>query len=64
MGCAGRNGGFRVRVTVPLTTAYLNGAAASHAPDAVPADPSATDSVPADPTAPDTVPGAPDQVAR
>ena len=51
---AGRNGGFRVRVTVPLTTADLNGAAASHAPDAVPADPSA----------PDTVPSAPDQVPR
>ena len=61
---AGTNGGFRVRVTVPLTTADLNGAAASHAPDAVPADPSATDSVPADPSATDTVPGAPDQVAR
>jgi two-component system, NarL family, sensor histidine kinase DesK len=79
----GRNGGFRVRVTVPLTTADVNGrpespavtsatsgaptgpgAAASHAPDAVLADPSATDSVPADPGAPHTVPGAPDQVPR
>jgi two-component system, NarL family, sensor histidine kinase DesK len=79
----GRNGGFRVRVTVPLTTANVNGrpespavtsatsgaptgpgAAASHAPDAVLADPSATDSVPADPGAPHTVPGAPDQVPR
>jgi two-component system, NarL family, sensor histidine kinase DesK len=79
----GRNGGFRVRVTVPLTPADVDGrpespavtsatsgaptgpgAAASHAPDAVLADPSATDSVPADPGAPHTVPGAPDQVPR
>jgi two-component system, NarL family, sensor histidine kinase DesK len=51
---AGRHGGFRVRVTVPLT------AAAPGAPDTVPAGPGAR----AGPGAPDTVPAAPDQVPR
>jgi two-component system sensor histidine kinase DesK len=63
---AGRHGGFRVRVTVPLITAGPPGqpATAAVTPDAqdtAPADPGAPDTVPA---APDTVPAAPDQVPR
>jgi two-component system sensor histidine kinase DesK len=64
---AGRHGGFRVRVTVPLTTAGPPGQPAAaavtrHAQDTAPADPGAQDTAPADPdTAPDT---APDQVPR
>jgi two-component system sensor histidine kinase DesK len=64
---AGRHGGFRVRVTVPLTTAGPPGQPAAaavtrHAQDTAPADPGAPDTAPAAPdTAPDT---APDQVPR
>jgi two-component system sensor histidine kinase DesK len=63
---AGRHGGFRVRVTVPLITAGPPGqpATAAVTPDAqdtAPADPGAPDTVPA---APGTVPAAPDQVPR
>ena len=60
---AGRHGGFRVRVTVPLTTAGPPGQPAAaavtlHAQDTALADPGAPDTAPA---APDT---APDQVPR
>jgi two-component system, NarL family, sensor histidine kinase DesK len=68
---AGARGGFRVRVTVPLTTAGPNGqpAAAAVTPaaplaqDTAPADPRAP-AVLADPGAPGTVPAPPDQVPR
>jgi two-component system, NarL family, sensor histidine kinase DesK len=68
---AGARGGFRVRVTVPLTTAGPHGppAAAAVTPaaplaqDTAPADPRAP-AVLADPGAPGTVPAPPDQVPR
>ena len=56
---AGRHGGFRVRVTVPLTTAGPPGQPATAA-----VIPGAPDTAPADPGAPDIVPAAPDQVPR
>ena len=71
---AGRNGGFRVRVTVPLTTADLSGRpetpAVTPATGGAPGGPGAAAPhdpgiVPADPGAPDTAsadPGTPDTV--
>ena len=60
---AGRHGGFRVRVTVPLTAAGPSGQPATAA-----VTPDAQDTAPADPGAPDTVPAgsdtAPDQAPR
>ncbi len=60
---ADARGGFRVRVTVPLTTAGLHGQpetpAVTPAMDTAPGEPGA-----ADPGAPDALPAAPDQVPR
>jgi two-component system sensor histidine kinase DesK len=73
---AGRNGGFRVRVTVPLASASPHGqpetpavtpaTAAPGTPDVAPAAPDAQaeDTAPAGPGAPRAVPAAPDQVPR